>query len=324
MILSNKRFIKGMALFLVVALMIGNFVFEKKNLKAATINENEVANDDNYKEFIKKFRKDGVDITITSLDKLYNEFNSYDSIDDSVREEILAKTSDEVIIQFLLEEEKEFYKISQEENNYDIFLESLEEDVMEKNKEYLKDVDSEYYKKGEDSYKKITVFTNKYGGECEITIIDEAEELTKGIGKYTKLADYNDYEESYYKDYGERKFSYSVKCAFAKLEGTFGYTLSYGHIDTRYIKGEVVNYVSPACKCELDSNTITTSESNNIGEKVSGELIFLCTLVPVASGGYEACHYKIKMSVEQGADSNHPTKCGMRHILRAQTYELIF
>ena len=76
MLLKNKKFTKGISVCLVVALTMGSFVLFKKNTKAASINENEVVNNANYKDFVQEFRKNGVDITITSLNDLYNEMES--------------------------------------------------------------------------------------------------------------------------------------------------------------------------------------------------------------------------------------------------------
>lgn len=308
MILKSKRFIKGISLCLVASLTLGSFILFKKSSKAAFINENEVVND-NYKKFIQQFRKDGVDITITSLDDLYNEFNNHKNIDELEREDILAKSSDEVIMKFLLEEEKKIYNISGEVVENDIFSDSLEENVEENYKEYIKSVDTEYYKKGEDSYKKVTTLTDKYGGKFEIISTDESENITRG--GYTLMTGVTPKNERTYKDYGDRKFTYHVKSMLSEIEAAFGYTLNYGNIVTRYIQGDVINKFSPVEKITIQNETITRSSSNNIGESVSGEVIFIATAAQAIFGGMDICHMKIEMSVLQGADSNHPTKCGM-------------
>ena len=319
MLLKNKKFTKGISVCLVVALTMGSFVLFKKNTKAASINENEVVNNANYKDFVQEFRKNGVDITITSLNDLYNEFDNYTNIDEIVRENILAKTADEVIVQFLLAENKEFFDITEkEEVNATIFSESQEEKY---DNNYIKNVESKYYIKGDDSYKTKTVITNKYGGRFEIICIDEPEDQTRGIGKYTPVKDFKPYKETWFKDYGDRKFSFTYGIPHILTQtATLGYKLDYGRIETRYIKGEVNNIISPIAKATLESSTITKSVSENIGEKVAGEAIFVGTAYGGLYGGADISHVKMTISIEQGADANHPTKCGMYHIIRANVY----
>ena len=91
---------------------------EEKEINKTKINVNYVQSNsktdakETYKEYIDKFRKEDVEISIFSLEILYKELDSYDNIDESIREQILAKASDDVIIQFLKEESLEFLKIS--------------------------------------------------------------------------------------------------------------------------------------------------------------------------------------------------------------------
>lgn len=323
MILKNKKIIKAVALSLVLALTVGSFIILKTDSKADSVNENEVVANNDYKEFINGFRKDGIDITITTLNDLYDEFDNYENIDESIRENILAKTSDEVIIQFLLEEQKEFYKINQEVEDISIFSEELEDNAKKSHGDFIKDIESEYYKKGKDTYKKVTTFTNKYCGDFKITSIDEPENNnTRGVGKYTKLGEPKN--EIIFKEYGNRKFSYGATCIFSDISVSFGYTLEYGRVEARYIKGELTNRISPVVKFTTLNEVITDSVAENLNEKITAEAEYQGTHGAAFWGGYDTAKWKVKMSVEKLADSNHSTKCGMNVRQYAQWYEQWF
>lgn len=324
MILKRKRFIKRMSLCLAAILMLGSFGVYKITSKADLTDKNEVTKNDAYEKFIQNYRKEGVEITITSLDELYDEFNSYDNVNELVRENVLAKASDEIIIQFLLEEEKEFYRINEEVKDKSVFSDSLEENVETNHGDYLKDINIEYYKKGEDSYKKVTTITSKYGGKFEVISIDGAENDNnmRGFRKFTKIGTPRD--ELTFKEYGDRYFTYSIKSFATKMTATFRYTLSYGRIDVRDIEGFASSACSPIEKIVVESQNITNSVADNMNEKIKGSVIYELTAASAFFGGYEFEHIKINMSVEKLADSKSTWKCGMNIRQCAQAYEEIF
>ncbi len=270
-----------------------------------------------YKEYIDKFRKEDVEISIFSLDILYKELDSYDNIDESIREQILAKASDDVIIQFLKEEALEFFKINDLSEQSCSFGLSDENNIINKN-EYIKNIESKYYKKGEDSYKKLMVLTNKYGGKSEITIIDEAERDSNVRTKY-ELIDVNE-DEGQYKDYGSRKFTYKQNFSGSVLQATFGYTIGGGCLTTRYITGECTNYCAPiTSRASLVGKNIIDKKANNIGEKIIAEAIFKIEL-PTEKGSVSLGKTKFVMSVEQGKEIQHTSQTGMKIFQRTHVY----
>ena len=105
----KRRLTKYVAVGLVLTFVVGvalNSNLFTINSKASSVEDNESVNDGDYKEFIQQFRKDGIDITITSQEELYAEFEKYDIIDKTLRDNILAATSDEVLISFIRSENK--------------------------------------------------------------------------------------------------------------------------------------------------------------------------------------------------------------------------
>ena len=106
------------------------------------------------------------------------------------------------------------------------------------------------------------------------------------------------------------------------METTFGYTLEYGCIKARYIKGRTENKVSPSGACELVDKDITKDTSENIGEEISAYATYKMNAFGAFWGGLEVGTYEIRMRVIQGADSNHPTKCGMMITQKAKALVL--
>lgn len=321
-ILCKKFIKKAVAFGLVICTIVGvairnnNLNVEASEKQTHTeLDEEKIKNDD-YTKFVQKFRKDGVDITITSLEELYDEFNSYEKIDVSLRKDILSKATDEVIMQFLLEEEKEMFEFNEQIEADNVFLDTSEKNVVADKDDFIQAVDIDYYKKGEDSYKKVTKYSSKYGSEFEIIVEDTKEEITKG--GYEKVG--TPKNEVTYKDYGDRKFSYLLRTELAYMDSTLGYTLSYGKVEYRYMQVEYGDLAPGVKSVELQDKDCTKSEVTNNGDAISAYAIYNMRLVPAFFGGLENCHYKIVLSVVKGGDSNSTWKCGMTITQKAQAY----
>ena len=320
----KKKNMMAVALLLAVAMFMGvatNSVVKSKAEEMTETQMDDINEGEAVKEFIKKFRKDNVIVTITSLDDLYDEFDNYENIDENVRENILAKTSDEVIMQFLLEEQKTFYSINQEVEDVSAFSEKIEDNAKKSDVDFVKDIETECFKKGEDSYKKVTIIKNKYGNNYKITTIDEAEDIygERGYGKFTKDLEYTIGPQ--FKEYGNRKFSYEVEDSYiSRLKVVFKYTLEYGCIKVRKIESDTTNIAGMVYTIKEKEKNIEKSQVVTNGESVKGYILFQGTLAKDVFGGFDVIQYKVNMSVKKGADSNNTTKCGMMIEEKAVVY----
>lgn len=123
MMLKNRKFIKGTALCLIVALMTGSFVLSKKNSKADSAESdakydlsnltesNKAIIKENIKKFTDCFRTNNVEITIDNIDKLYSEFDKRNKITDEVVDELLSCSTDKFILQYLKNESSQISSV---------------------------------------------------------------------------------------------------------------------------------------------------------------------------------------------------------------------
>lgn len=324
--MKKNLFTKIIASVLVVAIGFGiiynNGVIKSKaneSTNEAISSEKSMQNDINEKEVIKKFRIDGVDITIKTEEELYAEFEKYENVDKDLRANILAKTDDNVLLKFINTENKQFLEIEKNVPDKSVFSESLEETVSEKYLDRITNVETTYYKRGNDGYKKVTTLINKYGGEVKVICIDESENNIVTRGE-TVL---NNFEQVIYKDYGDRKYTYKYEMPFCSIQATFGYTLKYGCVSARYIKSSSRSWVSPAISFSLQDKDITKHTSNSVGDKISAYATFKVNAAPAFFGGYEVSNYEIRMNVIQGGDSNHTTICGMYVTHKAKAIDIL-
>lgn len=317
----KKKFVIGIVLtiaFLGVAMMLRTVEIKSKADELVRTQKERATDRDEYKNLIQKYRIEGVAISITTLDELYEEFNSYENVDETIRKNIMAKASDEVLIKFLSNELKEGLKVFTRIEEMDVFSDTLEKSIKSNAGNYIKDVKTKLYNKGKNSYKKVTIITNKYGEKSEIVIEDESENDINTKQKEHLITDSGNME--HIKDYGHSKFSFSYKNSGATATAVFYYTVGGGSLTARYAEGNCKNSLSPVFKFTNTDNYITKSTACGIGQKISGEVKFQCHGLPIVGGGMELGKIRIVMSVEQGREAQHTSLTGMRVYHRAKIY----
>ena len=296
--MRKKKFTKFMSLTLAAILVAGVVTvmgMKKINSKADSINQTKVEMDDSVKALIQKYRKSNTEITINTVDDLYSEFNKRDTVDSNTAEELLAMSSDEVIVQFINDEMKNSNKISNELlSGYNAAknLNAIVEDSS-----YIKNVDISYYKKGNDSFKKVITATDKYGINTTIELIDESEDDINNISRGDGWTSHGKHTETHTKAYGDRCFSYKHSIGVCSVISRFGYKISDKGITTRYIEGDVTNYTSPVIKVAVASEVITDSSAKAIGENIDGHVRYRITLLSALYGGADVTQEQHNMVV---------------------------
>lgn len=320
----NNR--KKIEVFLIILIIFGSFNLIKS--KASTVLKsdcsNEIKEDINYSEildntYIQQLRKTRDSISITTIEDLYNEFDKYEYIDEKIRESVLSKTSDKVIITFLAEEQKNIFEEGIESGILDSSLNVLEYNNTLEEDSYLKSIDIKNYKKGSDSYKKVTTILSKYHGLFEIIIVDEPEEDNITRQDYKLVYDAND-SEGQYKDYGNRKFSVEYKCFASIIKAIYHYEIIGGGLNFRYIEGEAQNVIKPLEKISVVDTYDQSITSREIGKNIMSTVTFQLKAATPIFGGFDMGKYRIEMSVKQGKEIQHPSKTGMMVYQRAKVY----
>ena len=100
--------VKFLSMGLAVAIIAGGVIFS--NIKSHASEENIVSQSSNTKnkeveEYIKKLRKMDSEIIIYNIDDLYKRLDEIENITNDKVEEVLACSSDDVIVEFIENEE---------------------------------------------------------------------------------------------------------------------------------------------------------------------------------------------------------------------------
>lgn len=304
-ILKNNKIV---ITILFIALMMG-VVYNTGAFKSKA--DDYDSTEKSYIEELREMNKE--EITIESIDELYNALNNLNDMSEESVNNVLASSADDVIVEFINNEEclinESICGVLNAENENDL---ENEKNINTEIKHYVNDTDT----------KTEIIIRTKYGTECQIQMIDEKDRESVTRGNWVLVGDWN---ENMTKPYGDRRFTFSNQCRSSWLAdheawSRLGYNVSDKGVTARYVEasaGEETVLVSGTEKSTLNlkSKRIIDSSATKCGEQIKAEVMYNHKLTG-AFGISASSTIKVNLSAEIVAWSKDNEQMSITHFVK--------
>lgn len=298
--ISMKNFLIKILVSMMVISIIFSGLMLTSNLKSkaskdknsGVVNENTLIDEEKMKELADEFRSDDKEITINSIDELYNVLDSYSEVTEEVVQEVLSKSSDRVVVKYIFNEiakfsviEEKMYKSEKNEPDIKKQLDSYEQ---KQNIEVENNIQTDYYINSNAS-KTVTTIKDRLGSKMVIEVVDQdSNEEIKKIG-WIKIGTWNEEKN---KPFGQRKFSYASTLEVAgktalEFKSIFHYYVTKESVTTTELDGEISGPVKKIFSCSV-KDEIKDTTAINVKENIDGTVIYTMSIsAPVIPAGIE-------------------------------------